>query len=122
MASRISRRRQQSIEHRFSASPYAAHIAQDVLKLGADGIDPPDIVAPTAVSDSWKSNPRSLARALAHKRCRRHSQLLGSRGDGLICASFVCVLACTAGSAFPPLGLQPMRRSAPSGWMAKSAW
>jgi len=42
MASRISRRRQQSIERRFSASPYAAHIAQDVLKLG-DGIDPPDI-------------------------------------------------------------------------------
>lgn len=42
MASRISRRRQQSIERRFSASPYAAHIAQDVLKLG-DGIEPPDI-------------------------------------------------------------------------------
>ena len=37
MASRISRRRQQSIERRFSASPYAAQLAQDVLKLG-DGV------------------------------------------------------------------------------------
>lgn len=38
MASRISRRRQQSIERRFSASPYAAQLAQDVLKLG-DGVE-----------------------------------------------------------------------------------
>ena len=38
MASRISRRRQQSIERRFSASLYAAQLAQDVLKLG-DGVE-----------------------------------------------------------------------------------
>ena len=31
MASRISRRRQQAIERRFSASPYAHQLAQDVL-------------------------------------------------------------------------------------------
>lgn len=44
MASRISKRRQQSIERRFSASPYASQLAQDVLKMG-DGVDytgPPD--------------------------------------------------------------------------------
>ena len=38
MATRISRRRQQSIERRFGASPYAHDIAQTILKLG-DGVD-----------------------------------------------------------------------------------
>jgi len=40
MASRISRRRQQSIERRFSTSPYAHEIAKTVLALG-DGVEPP---------------------------------------------------------------------------------
>ena len=40
MASRISRRRAQSIERRFSSSPYAHSIAKSVLALG-DGIEPP---------------------------------------------------------------------------------
>ena len=40
MASRISRRRAQSIERRFAASPFAHNIAKSVLELG-DGVDPP---------------------------------------------------------------------------------
>ena len=40
MASRISRRRAQSIERRFSTSPYAHSIAKGVLALG-DGVEPP---------------------------------------------------------------------------------
>ena len=38
MASRINRRRQQNIERRFSASPYASEIAKDVLAAG-DGVE-----------------------------------------------------------------------------------
>lgn len=38
MASRINRRRQQAIERRFSASPYASQLAQDILALG-DGVE-----------------------------------------------------------------------------------
>merc|ERR1719231_2211843 len=38
MASRISRRRQQAIERRFSASPFAAGLAQDLLRMG-DGVE-----------------------------------------------------------------------------------
>ena len=38
MATRISRRRQQAIERRFSASPYANEIALSVLKMG-DGAE-----------------------------------------------------------------------------------
>ena len=43
MASRINRRRQQAIERRFSASPYASQLAQDILALG-DGVEdgPPE--------------------------------------------------------------------------------
>jgi len=38
MATRISRRRQQSIERRFGASPYANEIAKSVMKL-SDGVE-----------------------------------------------------------------------------------
>ena len=38
MATRIARRRQQNLERRFAASPYAYEIASTVLKLG-DGVD-----------------------------------------------------------------------------------
>lgn len=38
MATRINRRRQQSIERRFGASPYANEIAKSVLKMG-DGVE-----------------------------------------------------------------------------------
>jgi hypothetical protein len=38
MASRINKRRQQSIERRFSASPYASQLAQDVVAL-SDGVE-----------------------------------------------------------------------------------
>jgi len=40
MASRVARRRQQAIERRFSASPFAHQLAKDVLSLG-DGVEPP---------------------------------------------------------------------------------
>ena len=39
MASRISRRRAQSIERRFSSSPYAHSIAMSVIALG-EGVEP----------------------------------------------------------------------------------
>ena len=38
MAQRVNRRRQQAIERRFGASPYAHEIAKSVLKMG-DGVD-----------------------------------------------------------------------------------
>ena len=102
MASRISRRRQQSIERRFSASPYAAHIAQDVLKLG-DGIDPPDI-GPYGCE---RRGDRTLAPSCVPWRTTAAAATVG-RSVRLTMGSFVRIFVCAcAGAAFPPLGLQP---------------
>jgi len=54
MATRISRRRQQAIERRFSQSPYAHEIAKTVIALG-DGVDPPDTWDPK--KSGWASFP-----------------------------------------------------------------
>lgn len=54
MATRISRRRQQAIERRFSQSPYAHEIAKTVLALG-DGVDPPASWDPA--NSGWASFP-----------------------------------------------------------------
>lgn len=54
MATRISRRRQQAIERRFSQSPYAHEIAKTVLALG-DGVEPPDTWDPK--KSGWASFP-----------------------------------------------------------------
>jgi hypothetical protein len=51
MATRINRRRQQAIERRFSASPYAHEIAMDVMKL-SDGVE---YTGPTVYG--WRSFP-----------------------------------------------------------------
>jgi len=52
MASRVARRRQQAIERRFSASPFAHQLAKDVLTLG-DGVEPPKDLKPYG----WSSFP-----------------------------------------------------------------
>jgi len=54
MASRISRRRHQSIERRFSQSPYAYEIAKTVIALG-DGVEPPETWDPAKTG--WASFP-----------------------------------------------------------------
>jgi len=54
MASRISRRRHQAIERRFSQSPYAYEIAKGVLELG-DGVEPPETWDPAKTG--WASFP-----------------------------------------------------------------
>ena len=51
MATRINRRRQQAIERRFSASPYAHEIAMDVMRL-SDGVE---YTGPTVYG--WRSFP-----------------------------------------------------------------